>query len=151
MCRKREKVIRFRSILSSPVLETPGKRERKSCGASIIRRVASEERERVLPAAVYTYGASYLPCRSFLFEKKGLRDHPRRRLTLAHELVPCAVDLELYPPPPLGVVAPAQVGDGLLALLVDVHITGCQKRGKREKMSKLFSGDISKHWLYVNV
>ncbi len=85
------------------------------------------------------------------FEKKGLRDHPRRRLTLAHELVPCAVDLELYPPPPLGVVAPAQVGDGLLALLVDVHITGCQKRGKREKMSKLFSGDISKHWLYVNV
>ncbi len=69
MCRKREKVIRFRSILSSPVLETPGKRERKSCGASIIRRVVSEE--RVLPAAVYTYGASYLPCRSF-FRKKGV-------------------------------------------------------------------------------
>ncbi len=28
-----------------------------------------------------------------LFKKKGLRDHPRRRLTLAHELVPGAVDL----------------------------------------------------------
>ena len=44
--------------------------------------------------------------------------------TFAGELGPGAVDLQLDPAPPLGVLAAAQVRHGLLAFLVNVHITG---------------------------
>ena len=46
-------------------------------------------------------------------------------LTFARELAARAGDLQPDPPPPLGVLAAAEVGHRLLAFLVHVHITGC--------------------------
>ena len=51
-------------------------------------------------------------------------------LTFAVELVARALDLEVDPSPPLRVVAAAEVGHGLLALLVHVHITHWKRVNK---------------------
>ena len=54
-------------------------------------------------------------------------------LTFTCELVSRAGDLHLDPPPPLGVLAAAEVRHRLLAFLVHVHITGwgVRKEGAR--------------------
>ena len=43
------------------------------------------------------------------------------------EYVGLAGHLELYPAPPLSVVAPAEAGHRLLALLVHVHLASCSQ------------------------
>ena len=53
--------------------------------------------------------------------------HIRHSLTFTCELVSRAGDLHLDPPPPLGVLAAAEVRHRLLAFLVHVHITGWER------------------------
>ena len=55
----------------------------------------------------------------------------RPSLTFTGELVSRASDLHLDAPPPLGVLAAAEVRHRLLAFLVHVHITGCGREIER--------------------
>ena len=64
---------------------------------------------------------------SFIFEKdvhNSTRVNGRWEMHLDSELASEEVsrDVQQDPPPPLRVVAPAEARDGLLALLVDVHL-----------------------------